>query len=177
MSTKIFWAYRTKNKNLSKLLKFIQKEQIIFNNKCINEVAENIAKYKIDIDNKDFLEKHLSKRNTVCYPFVKDLNVSLFSHNDGYTYIKLFGDTDNMNKFDSKLKKLNYIKEYEYQNQTDAPEKIGEKEYRKRGKKWDSFTERTGNFTDMLSIQIVPDFILQLFSFEFRNLINKYKKS
>jgi len=176
MSTKIFYAYRIKNENLEKFLIYIHKLGNLIKNDSLNKIAFEIASKKINYRDKNFLISHLTDRNNISYTLDRSLTISILTSKDGYTYIKLFGHQGTLNYLEKKFEKIKYIEDYHYQNQTEPPEDIPQKEFNKRGKKWDKITGGI-SYNTMLSIILVPDFILETFNYSFLSKIEEYTKN
>lgn len=174
MSTKIFYAFRLKSKDLPKFLIAVRKKKTELKQKAIHSVASQVARDNIDIEDPKFIEQHLMKRRSIMYGLCQNLEMSMASMQDGFTYIKLHGDMDHIRTMCDQFDKMSYVEDYHYQNQTEAPEEIGEKAFSRRGTKWDLVTGGT-SYSTMLTIELIPDFILEMYPFELQDLIRQKK--
>ena len=109
-------------------------------------------------------------------PFEKTSSVSIWIHTDGYVYIKLFGDYDFLNIMERELPKLKGIEDYHYQNQCDKPDEVSQKSWDKREKIWDEITGGS-TYTTMLSLQMVPDYMLETWNYEFSVKVREAQKN
>lgn len=178
MSTKIYYAYRTKNKNLSRFLTELQQKKNTIKEEAMRCVALGLAKpdyIERDFQSREFIIEHMRKRTTAFYELCKETSVSITIDSDGYTYIKLFGDYEYMNKFCKWLNESGYIEDYHYQNQTDAPNGISEEDFSARGDKWDRITGGV-TYSCMLNIILVPDFLLESWNYDFVRLVEKMRE-
>jgi hypothetical protein len=138
MSTKIYNAYVTHlslNELLPKFIKITSEIKELCINRFLEDVYE-LAVYSFDRDHKkktfeeikEFHFKDYYKESFINY----GLTVLLYPYKDA-TYMMFFGQVKFLEKFKNKLK----LKDFHYQDQTDKPKNISEKNWENRIKIWD----------------------------------------
>ena len=139
MSTKIYDAYKVVDLKPHELYKILRDIRKAYHYSCFNELTEYFkkdpdAKF---IPTKDFLKlydflKNESESHRLA-PFNFTASVVVFFDGDNM-YLKFFGISW---KVYEPLLTKKHFSDYHYQNSTDMPEEISEREWIEREKTWD----------------------------------------
>ncbi len=173
MSTKIYYAFRiSKKKDILKIFsevkeqigQFIAEDELYLKILHGLHIADLLDKYTNQPNHKRIqqyksaLIDHINKKLDI-WVFKMFLESNSFSELRGYMsayfscsvfydrrywYIKFFPNQHLDYKIMDYMKEKYNLQDYHYQNQTDPPDDISRKDYKKRDKKWDQLTELSG---------------------------------
>lgn len=198
MSTKIYYAFRiSKKKDILKIFAEVKKQvkQFIAEDKLYLKILHSL--YILDLLDKytnqpnhkrirqytSALVDHINKELDI-FSFKMFLESNSFSELRGdmsayfscsvfydrrYWYIKFFPNQHLDYKIMDYMEEKYNLQDYHYQNQTDSPDDISYKNYKKRDKKWDQLTKLTGgNYLggfqyDLLSPEEIMDEITKYY--------------
>ena len=162
MSTKIYDAYRIKDRHLGALMRALQQYKTEnYQNKlrgviwALDELGvSDIREYRKEI--------HRREKMTRFYTICVELEVSIWQHTDGFVYLKAFGNDVVMQEINNYLQQTlgKRLQEYDYWNNSDQPDGITDKQWAERERTWDkvlSLGEDT--FRHFMKIEIFPDFV------------------
>lgn len=101
----------------------------------------------------EFLKEAYKRNATSMYRSIFCFDASVgFRQNKGKIYLTYYADMNMRNVFDFLVKDPR-LEEYHYQNQTDPPDYIPEKDWKKRGREWDDLIDN-GGWEDVLCLDI-----------------------
>lgn len=133
MSTKIYDAYQSTTTDICKLFKYfkqLKQTRVDYYNSIILDT--------IKIEDIKQLEKMTTETPYLKYKFSE--SVVVYPYKDR-VFVQFFGNNDLM----KIVNKCKLFKDFHYQNQTDKPERLTEKEWRNREKIWDNIFKGNDN--------------------------------
>jgi hypothetical protein len=134
MSTKIYNAYKVHGMTMEQLFKYLVRLRKRYHKDCVKVVQHTFkptdpAKSVLFYEVQQALETIMKTGANVVGNFQASAMVFLL---DGNIYVKFFGIHD----VDKYLNKK-YFEDFHYQNSTDKPDHISDKEWRHRCRTWD----------------------------------------
>jgi hypothetical protein len=172
MSTKIYNAYRiNKNHDLKDLLKQMREiacEEVAKDamflkavwRRCvaiINQQPESATwkddfkqEYGIYQFEKVFFESRLDNDERIADGSV----VPAIWFDSNWWYLKFFSNSLVARNIEKRIAALSCVEDYHYQNQTDAPDSISEKDFAKRGRKWDTLLDEDDSFSSFMTLPV-----------------------
>lgn len=170
-----------KTEYLEIFLRLFQEKKNEIKEEAMRKVALGLAMpdfIDVDYQSADFIKDHLDhlrRRSSVMYELSKESSLGFAVDEDGYTYIKLFGDMDCIRELENWFAQFSdYMEDYHYQNQCDQPDGMTKEEFDARGEKWDKITGGQ-TYAGMIQVEITPDFILQSFNYDFYRMVEKMR--